>query len=90
MEYNSQGCEIKFHFCRDWVWKKKDKKVTAKKLQKRRAKAEMLRVLQTEDGSSYAESAEGKILYRVTADDRDTEKQNQSAYNCIDFLGMMA
>ena len=36
--------------------------MTAKELQKRGAKAEMLRVLQTEDGSFYAESAEGKIL----------------------------
>ena len=34
--------------------------MTAKELQKRGAKAELLRVLQTEDGSFYAESAEGK------------------------------
>jgi len=46
--------------------------MTAKELQQRSAKAEMLRVLQTEDGSFYAESAEGKILYRVIADDQET------------------
>ena len=33
--------------------------MTAKELQKRNAKAENLRVLQTEDGSYYVESAEG-------------------------------
>ena len=46
--------------------------MTAKELQKRGAKAELLRVLQTEDGSFYSESAEGKILYRVIADDQET------------------
>jgi hypothetical protein len=45
--------------------------MTAKELQKRGAKAEWLRVLQTEDGSFYVESDEGKVLYRVIADDRD-------------------
>jgi hypothetical protein len=53
--------------------------MTAKELQKRGAKAEMLRVLQTEDGSFYAESAEGKILYRVIADDQETN------CTCADF-----
>jgi hypothetical protein len=53
--------------------------MTAKELQKRGARAEMLRVLQTEDGSFYAESAEGKILYRVIADDKET------SCTCADF-----
>jgi len=43
--------------------------MTAKELQKRNNKAEHLRVLQTEDGSYYVESSEGKILYNVTLDD---------------------
>ena len=46
--------------------------MTAKELQKRNAKAENLRVLQTEDGSYYVESAEGKILYNVALNDDDT------------------
>ena len=46
--------------------------MTAKELQKRNAKAENLRVLQTEDGSYYVESAEGKILYNVSLNDGDT------------------
>jgi hypothetical protein len=53
--------------------------MTAKELQKRGAKAECLRVLQTEDGSFYVESAEGKILYRVIADDQET------SCTCADF-----
>ena len=53
--------------------------MTAKELQKRGAKAEWLRVLQTEDGSFYAESAEGKILYRVILDDQET------SCTCADF-----
>jgi hypothetical protein len=53
--------------------------MTAKELQKRGAKAELLRVLQTEDGAFYAESAEGKILYRVIADDQET------SCTCADF-----
>jgi hypothetical protein len=53
--------------------------MTAKELQKRGAKAEMLRVLQTEDGVFYSESAEGKILYRVIADDQET------SCTCADF-----
>jgi len=53
--------------------------MTAKELQKRGAKAESLRVLQTEDGSFYVESAEGKILYRVIADDQET------SCTCADF-----
>ena len=45
--------------------------MTAKELQKRNAKAENLRVLQTEDGSYYVESAEGKILYNVALNNDD-------------------
>jgi len=43
--------------------------MTAKEIQKRNNRAEHLRVLQTEDGSYYVESSEGKILYNVTLDD---------------------
>jgi hypothetical protein len=53
--------------------------MTAKVLQKRVAKAKLLRVLQTEDGAFYAESAEGKILYRVILDDQET------SCTCTDF-----
>ena len=53
--------------------------MTAKELQKRGSKAELLKVLQTEDGSFYVESAEGKILYRVIADDQET------SCTCADF-----
>ena len=53
--------------------------MTAKELQKRGAKAESLRVLQTEVGSFYVESVEGKILYRVIADDQET------VCTCADF-----
>jgi predicted nucleic acid-binding Zn finger protein len=61
------------------IAKKGEFTMTAKELQKRGAKAELLRVLQTEDGSFYAESAEGKILYRVIADDQET------SCTCADF-----
>ena len=37
--------------------------MTAKEIQKRNAKGEHLKVLQTEDGQFFVESAEGKILY---------------------------
>ena len=53
--------------------------MTTKELQKRGAKAEMLKVLQTEDGSFYVESAEGKILYRVVMDDTEI------SCTCADF-----
>lgn len=43
--------------------------MTAKELQKRNAKAENLRVLQTDDGSYFCESSEGKILYNVMIND---------------------
>ena len=69
--------------------------MTAKELQTRGAKAGWLRVLQTEDGSFYVESAEGKILYRVIADDRETSctcadftrnSKNDSAFQCKHIL----
>jgi len=44
--------------------------MTTKELQKRNAKAESLRVLQTDDGTFYVESAEGKIMYHVVFDDQ--------------------
>ena len=43
--------------------------MTAKELQKRNGKSENLRVLQTDDGSYFCESSEGKILYGVTVND---------------------
>ena len=54
--------------------------MTAKELQKRNAKAENLRVLQTEDGSYYVESAEGKILYNVALND------DESGCTCGDYV----
>ena len=53
--------------------------MTAKELQKRGAKADWLRVLQTDDGAFYSESSEGKILYRVILDDQET------SCTCADF-----
>jgi len=53
--------------------------MTAKEIQKRNAKAESLRVLQSDDGQLFVESAEGKILYNVVVgDEKDT-------CNCGDF-----
>lgn len=43
--------------------------MTAKELQKRNGKSENLRVLQTEDGSYFCESSEGKILYNININD---------------------
>lgn len=43
--------------------------MTTKELQKRNGKSENLRVLQTDDGSYFCESSEGKILYGVTVND---------------------
>ena len=43
--------------------------MTATELQKRNARAENLRVLQTEDNQFFVESADGKILYRVTVNE---------------------
>jgi predicted nucleic acid-binding Zn finger protein len=46
--------------------------MTAKEIQKRNAKAESLRVLQSEDGQFFVESEKGKILYNVILDDEET------------------
>ena len=46
--------------------------MTAKEIQKRNAKAENLRVLQSEDGQFFVESDKGKILYNVIMDDEET------------------
>jgi hypothetical protein len=43
--------------------------MTTKELQRRNGKSENLRVLQTDDGSYFCESSEGKILYGVTIND---------------------
>ena len=46
--------------------------MTATEIQKRNAKAESLRVLQSEDGQFFVESERGKILYNVILDDEET------------------
>ena len=47
--------------------------MTAKEIQKRNAKAENLRVLQSEDGQYFVESEKGKVLYNVVlGDDANT------------------
>jgi len=46
--------------------------MTAKEIQKRNAKAENLKVLQSEDGQFFVESDQGKILYNVIMDDEET------------------
>lgn len=47
--------------------------MTAKEIQKRNKKAEQLKVLQSDDGLLFVESAEGKILYNVVlGDEEDT------------------
>jgi hypothetical protein len=46
--------------------------MTAKEIQKRNAKAESLKVLQSEDGQFFVESEKGKILYNVILDDDET------------------
>jgi len=46
--------------------------MTAKEIQKRNAKAESLRVLQSEDEQFFVESDKGKILYNVILDDEET------------------
>jgi len=53
--------------------------MTAKELQQRNAKAETLRVLQTEDGQFFVESEKGKILYSVIFTDE------QMSCTCGDF-----
>lgn len=54
--------------------------MTTKELQKRNVKSESLRVLQTDEGDYYVESAEGKILYRVTYTDAE------ESCTCADFI----
>jgi len=47
--------------------------MTAKEIQKRNKKAEQLKVLQSDDGLIFVESAKGKILYNVVlGDEEDT------------------
>jgi predicted nucleic acid-binding Zn finger protein len=46
--------------------------MTAQEIQKRGAKAESLRVLQSEDGQFFVESEKGKILYGVIVDGEKT------------------
>jgi len=47
--------------------------MTAKEIQKRNKKAEQLKVLQSDDGLLFVESAKGKILYNVVlGDEEDT------------------
>jgi hypothetical protein len=46
--------------------------MTAKEIQKRNAKAESLKVLQSEDEQFFVESEKGKILYNVILDDKET------------------
>jgi hypothetical protein len=53
--------------------------MTSKEIQKRNTKSETLRVLQTDEGSFYVESAEGKILYKVIFDD------DQESCTCGDY-----
>ena len=53
--------------------------MTSKEIQKRNTKSETLRVLQTDEGSYYVESAEGKILYKVIFED------NQESCTCGDY-----
>ena len=50
-----------------------------KTLQKRNSKVENLRVLQTNEGSFYVESSEGKILYHVVFNESET------ACTCSDY-----
>ena len=54
--------------------------MTAKEIQKRNAKAENLRVLQSEDGQFFVESDKGKILYNVIMDDEE------SSCTCVYFV----
>ena len=46
--------------------------MTAKEIARRNAKAESLKVLQSEDGQFFVESEKGKILYNVVLDDEET------------------
>jgi hypothetical protein len=53
--------------------------MSPREIQKRNAKAENLRVLQSEDGQFFVESDRGKILYNVIMDDEE------SSCTCGDF-----
>jgi len=56
------------------LYSKKGKRnpMTAKEIARRNAKAESLKVLQSEDGQFFVESEKGKILYNVVLDDEET------------------
>jgi hypothetical protein len=53
--------------------------MTAKEIQKRNAKANQLKVIQTENGQLFVESSQGKILYNVTI------KDDERMCTCGDF-----
>jgi predicted nucleic acid-binding Zn finger protein len=72
--------------------------MTAKEIQKRNAKGEHLKVLQTEDGQFFVESAEGKILYGVslenegnkcTCGDFAKNVKKDPNHNCKHILSVM-
>jgi predicted nucleic acid-binding Zn finger protein len=72
--------------------------MTAKEIQKRNAKAESLRVLQSEDGQFFVESAKGKVLYNVALDDERntctcgdwaTNIKKDSNFRCKHILAVM-
>jgi len=72
--------------------------MTAKEIQKRNAKAESLRVLQSEDEQFFVESDKGKILYNVIHDDEETSctcgdfaknSKKDSNFRCKHILSVM-
>jgi hypothetical protein len=72
--------------------------MTAKELQKRNGKSENLRVLQTDDGSYFCESSEGKILYSVivndegmscTCGDWSRNSKKDSSFRCKHVLSVL-
>jgi len=72
--------------------------MTAKEIQKRNAKAESLRVLQSEDEQFFVESDKGKILYNVILDDEETSctcgdfaknSKKDSNFRCKHILSVM-
>ena len=72
--------------------------MTAKELQQRNAKAESLRVLQTEDGQYFVESEKGKILYNViftddqvscTCGDWAKKSKRDPEFKCKHILAVM-
>ncbi|ABW68725.1 SWIM zinc finger family protein [Desulfosudis oleivorans] len=73
--------------------------MTAKEIQKRNEKAQQLRVLQTDDGSFYVESAEQKIMYRVIFTDTDQScvcgdftrnSKNDPGFKCKHLLAVIS